>query len=387
MKTEYPGAVQAATSAPPRAERRAVVMYAKTPPANPGGHESSSQSRIAAKLAELLGHEFAGEHEHGRDYGMPLFVVPRATIDDPRELQGLGIRDEADMFGGVVPYPFVASKLITHPLPHPVADAPTGWSREFGERVREVVLPGYSAFSLRDALAAGRALLSSGAVRVKKPSGIGGIGQSVARNEDELRQQLEEIGEDKLHEEGVVLERNLDAVITRSVGQVRLGPHLATYCGIQHLTTNNAGREVYGGSDLLVARGDFEALLALGHDDAVRASIAQAGVYHRAALECFPGLMASRANYDVAEGMDESGRKLSGVLEQSWRIGGATGAELAAIEAFQADPSLRAVRASTREIYGEAVNIPPGATVYFQGDDRFVGPITKYTTLDTHAHP
>jgi hypothetical protein len=386
MKTEFPGAVSAA-SAPMREMRRAVVMYSNTPSGNSDGHESASQSRLAAKLAALLGHEFAGEHEQGRDYGMQPYVVPRATIDDAQELRRLGIRDEGDLFGGVVPYPFVASKLITHPLPHAVATAPQGWSRDFGARVRDVVLPGYSAFSMQDALAAGRALLCGGAVRIKDPGGIGGIGQSVARNEEELRQQLVEIGERRLREEGVVLERNLDDVITRSVGQVRLGPHLVTYCGVQHLTKNNAGREVYGGSDLLVANGDFEALLALEHDDAVRSSIAQASVYHRAALDCFPGLMASRANYDVAEGEDESGRRLSGVLEQSWRIGGATGAELAAIEAFQADPSLRSVRASTREIYGEAVNIPPHATVYFHGNDRFVGPITKYTIADTHAHP
>jgi hypothetical protein len=387
MKTEFPGVGPTGISASVEHPRRVVVIHSCTPTDNPEGHERSSQARLAARVAELLGHEFAGEHEAGRDYGCPLFVVPRATIDDPEEAKRLGIRDEHDLFGGVVPHPFIASKLISHSLPHSGSPAPQGWSPAFGERVRDVVLPGFSAFSLDDALGAGRLLLAEGAVRVKKPSGIGGIGQSVAHDEAELREQLAEIGEAMLQQEGVVLERNLEEVITHSVGQVRLGNQLASYCGIQHLTKNNAGREVYGGSDLLVASGDFEALLALGHDDSVQQAIAQACTYHRAALACFPGMLASRANYDVAEGRDETGRKLSGVLEQSWRIGGATGAELAALQAFQADPSLRSVRASTREIYGEQVNIPPGATVYFQGNDRFVGPITKFTTIDTHAHP
>ena len=49
---------------------------------------------------------------------------------------------------------------------------------------------------------------------------------------------------------------------------------------------------------------------------------------------------------------DAVGRRRSGVLEQSWRAGGASGAEIAALEAFRADPSLPSVRAITREVYG-----------------------------------
>jgi hypothetical protein len=71
------------------------------------------------------------------------------------------------------------------------------------------------------------------------------------------------------------------------------------------------------------------------------------------------------------------------VLEQSWRIGGASGAEVAALEAFRADPGLRAVRASTVEIYGEA-EPPPNATVYFQGVDERDGPMTKYARTEPH---
>jgi hypothetical protein len=389
MKTAIPGTGQTGIGAPAREdnERRIVLVYSRQPPGNPDGHESTAQGRIAARLSELLGHEFGGEYEAGRDYGLPLYAVPRDTIDSIEEAARLGIHGESDLFGGVVPYPFIASKLITHPLLHAGAAAPAGWSREFGERVRDSVLPGYSAFSLADALAAGDALLKEGAVRVKKPSGIGGLGQSVARSAAELRQQLEEMGEAGLREEGVVLERNLVGVITRSVGQVRVGRQVASYTGIQHLTINNTGEEVYGGSDLLVANGDFEALLALEHEPAVHASIAQACAYHRAALACFAGMYTSRANYDIAEGEDEAGRKLCGVLEQSWRMGGATGAELAALAAFQADPTLRAVRTSTREVYGENVNIPPGAAVYYQGMDKFVGAITKFTTMEDHAYP
>ena len=46
---------------------------------------------------------------------------------------------------------------------------------------------------------------------------------------------------------GLVLEENLTAVSTYSVGQVRVADITATYYGIQRLTNDNAGDEVHGG--------------------------------------------------------------------------------------------------------------------------------------------
>jgi hypothetical protein len=74
------------------------------------------------------------------------------------------------------------------------------------------------------------------------------------------------------------------------------------------------------------------------------------------------------------------------VLEQSWRVGGASGAEVEALVAFRDDATLRAVRASTREVYGPQVTAPPGATVYFAGNDERAGPLTKYTVVEPHVH-
>jgi hypothetical protein len=75
------------------------------------------------------------------------------------------------------------------------------------------------------------------------------------------------------------------------------------------------------------------------------------------------------------------------VLEQSWRIGGASGAEIAALEAFRADASLKAVCASTTERYGLAPDVPANAHVYFQDDDPDVGFLTKFSQLDSYANP
>ena len=386
MNADHPGTWQSAAAPAQPEVARIVVIHSRQPVANPQGHECSSQNRIAEKVAALLGFSYGGEYDAAATYPLPLYFVPRETVPDMALAARLGIRGPDDLFGGVVPQPHVASKVITHPLLRPGCTAPAGWAPAFGEQVRDVALPGYSAFSRDDARAAGLQLLAGGAVRIKLASGIGGGGQTVAADAQALHAQLDALDDAQLRDSGVVLERNLNRVVTHSVGQVRIGRQLASYWGIQHLTRNNAGEEVYGGSELLVARGDFEALLALPHAEQVHIAIAQGCSYHRAALACFPGMLASRCNYDVAQGVDDSGVWRSGVLEQSWRIGGATGAELAALAAFQADPALMAVRAATVEAYG-AHTPPPDADVYFHGVDSHVGAIAKYTRTMPYAHP
>jgi hypothetical protein len=89
-------------------------------------------------------------------------------------------------------------------------------------------------------------------------------------------------------------------------------------------------------------------------------------------------------NYDVAQGTGHGGAWRSGVLEQSWRVGGASGAEIAALELFHADPGRERVRASTFEVYG-AAPVPAEALVSYQGVDPQVGPLAKYTLLHSHA--
>ena len=85
--------------------------------------------------------------------------------------------------------------------------------------------------------------------------------------------------------------------------------------------------------------------------------------------------------------LDAEGRWHSGVLEQSWRIGGASGPEVAALEAFRADPALRAVRAWCIEAYGADVTPPSGAITHFCGVDEKVGCITKYTLVERYVAP
>jgi Protein of unknown function (DUF3182) len=361
-----------------------VVGYRNLEPGYENSHERASCNEIARRLAALKGFEFAGDHDPSARYGGPLYFVPRGTLVDLEVANELGIASEDDFFGGAVPSPFVATKAITHPLLGDDAIGPTGWSREFPDRVRDAVLDGYSAFTAADALAAGKRLLSRGRVRLKAGNGVGGRGQLVVRSRCELETALGDIGEAELSRDGLVLEENLDGAVTYSVGQVRVAGLIASYCGTQRLTSDNSGAEVYGGSDLFVARGGFDALLAFELAGHAGAAIAQARLYDCAAGECFSGFFASRRNYDVAHGTGFGGRARCGVLEQSWRMGGASGAEIAALEAFCAEPRLKAVSARTVEIYGGRAEPPPGAMVYFHGVDDKVGAILKYTLLSAH---
>jgi hypothetical protein len=118
----------------------------------------------------------------------------------------------------------------------------------------------------------------------------------------------------------------------------------------------------------------------------VKIAVDQARAYHTAAMTSFRGMFASRCNYDIAQGVDNRGQWRSGVLEQSWRMGGASAAEVAALEAFHANPSLEVVRAATTEVYATET-VPADAVVYFRGVDEHAGVMTKYVRIAPYANP
>lgn len=364
-----------------RSDGARLVVCLNTTGGDAASHEIHTRHTLARQIAALRGWPFGGEYEAGRHPSLRPYFVPADTLDT-RTARALGVQGEDDLFGGVVPRHFVGTKAISHPLVSPRAVAPSGWAAALAEQMRSVTLPGFSAFSLRDALEAGRRLLAHGSVRVKLATGVGGIGQSVVRDAGALEAVLSAFDTADALGHGVVLEPNMVEIETYSIGQVRLGELLISYYGQQRQTENNRGVPVYGGSDLELVRGDFAALAQRRMPPQLRLALEQARLYHAAAVRAYPGVFASRCNYDVAQGQDESGTCHAGVLEQSWRAGGASGAELAAMEVFAAYPHVQAVRASTTEIYGESPSIPRHATVYFSGLDPRAGWITKYACMD-----
>ena len=176
-----------------RPGRGIVVQYANTTTNRPGGHESASRASVAGRLAALKDYDDGGEYDPGTRYGGPLYFVPADTLVSVETAHELGIRTEDDLFGGVVPYPFVATKAITHPLVDAQAQPPEGWSHEFGQRVQDSILIGYAAFTLDDARRAGERILKGGPARVKESRGIGGRGQFMVTRADELEAASEDV--------------------------------------------------------------------------------------------------------------------------------------------------------------------------------------------------
>src|SRR6266702_7522482 len=110
-------------------------------------HEKVTLRDVARRLAAIKGYDFAEEFDRARRYSGPLYFVPNDTLVGIDATRRLGIQNEQDLFGGVVPFAFAATKTITHPLPDAESRSPEGWSPAFANLVRDVVLPGCSAFA------------------------------------------------------------------------------------------------------------------------------------------------------------------------------------------------------------------------------------------------
>ena len=252
------------------------------------GHDVRTKAALAGQIAELLGIPFREADDAAEPRGGRPYCVPCATLTS-EQASKLGIASDADLFGGVAPQPFVATKVITHPLWREGGSAPAGWSPRFSALVRYAALDGFSVFSAADALAAGEHLLRDGAVRVKPGRGVGGAGQTVVTDRAQLLELVERQSDPAVWRDGWVLERHLERVQTCSVGQVRIGRWLLSYHGRQRLTHNHHGQPVYGGSTLHVVRGDFTTLLQRPMSSALRLALYQALLYHRLARTCYPG--------------------------------------------------------------------------------------------------
>src|SRR5262249_41710581 len=162
-------------------------------------HEKVALEAVARAVAEIKHYRFAGWHDSAHRYSDDIYFVPDDTLMLD-EAASLGIRSRNDFFGGVVSHPYVKTKAITHQLVSGSADRPSGWSFTFAKRVRDVVLPGYTAFSARDARVAAKRLTPQGPVRLKRALACGSRGQILIATANELDAFLEAFPSDELTE-------------------------------------------------------------------------------------------------------------------------------------------------------------------------------------------
>ncbi|VVQ36231.1 hypothetical protein PS943_04720 [Pseudomonas fluorescens] len=364
------------------ANRKKLVVAHSVRPEAPF-HEVETNRALARWLAQILGLKYGGSYDPERHNGRDLYLLPTQTLVGAAAARQLGVKGPEDLWGGYVDHDFICTKAISHGLRNKNAHAPEGWSPLFSERVRSVVLDGLSVFSMDDARPAAEHLLYSGPIRIKPIHACAGRGQEVIKSLDQFDTILARSEAKALFTEGVVLEQDLDHVITHSVGQSFIGDTVLSYCGDQYLTEDGQGEQVYGGSNLLVVRGHYDDLLELELPDDVQLAIRQAQVFDRAADEAYPGFYASRRNYDIAQGVDSNGKQRSGVLEQSWRMGGASSAEVAALQSFVNDPGMRAIRVSSVETYIDQP-LPADAIEVYRGPAQNSDFLLKYVTVKSY---
>lgn len=365
----------------PTQRKKRVVAHSVDPDVSQ--HVIETHRMLARWLAQILGLEFAGDYDpqvHGQD---ELYLLPTQTIVGPDAARQLRIAGPDDLWGGYVEHDFIATKAITHGLLNKNAVAPPGWAPLFSKRVRNVVLDGLSVFSPNDARPAAAHLLYSGPIRMKPIHACAGRGQQVIESLEHFDEVLAQPDVARQFNTGVVLEQDLQRVVTHSAGQSFIAGHVLSYCGQQYLTEDSCGEKVYGGSELLVVQGGYPQLLALQLPQEVRLAVQQAQVFDAAADEAYPRFFASRRNYDIAQGLDAEGRQRSGVLEQSWRMGGASSAEVAALQAFVNDPGIRAIRVCAMETYVDQP-LPADAIEVYRGPAENGDFLLKYVTVKSY---
>ncbi|MGH8384004.1 MAG: DUF3182 family protein [Pseudomonas sp.] len=365
----------------PTGRKKLVVAHSVHPDAPK--HEVETNRALARWLARILGLKYGGSYDPQQHGGRDLYLLPTQTLVGAAAAQELGVKGPEDLWGGYVEHDFICTKAISHGLLNHQAHAPQGWAPLFSERVRSVVLDGLSVFAFEDARPAAEHLLYTGPIRLKPIHACAGRGQEVIESLDQFDKILARPDAKALFCEGVVLEQDLDQVITHSVGQSFIGNRLMSYCGDQYLTEDAHGEQVYGGSNLLVVQGDYDDLLKLDLPDDVQLAIQQAQVFDSAADEAYPGFYASRRNYDIAQGMASDGKQRSGVLEQSWRMGGASSAEVAALQSFVNDPQMRAIRVSSVETYIDQA-LPVDAIEVYRGPAQNSDFLLKYVTVKSY---
>jgi hypothetical protein len=364
----------------PTNRKKLVVAHSVRPDAPL--HEIQTNRALAKWLAQILGFKFGGHYDPELHQGRDLYLLPTQTLVGAAARQ-LGVKGPEDLWGGYVEHDFICTKAISHGLLNRHAQAPQGWAPLFSERVRSVVLDGLSVFSFEDARPAAEHLLYTGPIRLKPIHACAGRGQEVIKSLDQFDEILARPDAKALFTEGVVLEQDLEKVVTHSVGQSFIAGKTLSYCGDQYLTKDAHGEDVYGGSNLLVVQGGYDDLLALDLSQDVQLAIRQAQVFDSAADEAYPAFYASRRNYDIAQGLASDGKPRSGVLEQSWRMGGASSAEVAALQSFVNDPQMRAIRVSSVETYLEQP-LPADAIEVYRGPAQNSDFLLKYVTVKSY---
>lgn len=294
---------------------------------------------VAKRIATHLGGDML-EAARGEVYYVP-FAAVHSDLATDRGVAGLGT-----LYGGIVREHQHADKAILHTLPSTGTAHPEWYSRSFAEAVRDVVLPGYTAFTHDDLVHGLDIMHGEGlSVRFKDPANTGGLGQHFVSSREELSRVAFEYA-DKISETGMVLEVDLHGPVTITVGYVNIKGVIYTWHGRPY-DVEHDGMVRFGGNELLVVRGGLDVLRTHSADPHDQLAIDQA----KRTFDAYSllGATISRATLDIVQGTSCDGLFRSGVTDPSLRPSASSAAEIRAIEALAANPE--ATAATTRLKY------------------------------------
>lgn len=232
------------------------------------------------------------------------------------------------------------------------------YSYTVADALRDATLPGYTAFTYQDVETAIELLLRQGYLaRIKDADQSDADGQYIVEHPGQFKSLHTQFPITKVAQSGVVVEANIDSPTTLSIGTVYIAGRYYSYYGTQQNVIHD-GRKVYGGTTLTLFNGDLEMLTRyVGNNPQLKKAVEQAQTVHSLYSHYDP--LISRGNYDVVVGDN-----LSGVTDQSLRVGGATPAELVAIEALNTNPNLTYVTSQVALEYNPRTQVDKHAAVF-----------------------
>ncbi len=321
---------------------------------------------LAQYLASITGRIFAGEIFSPRRLGSGDYLLPHKPIS-LEEGRQFGIINPDQIFGAVIE-PIYAEKSIFHKTVPNAKFVPSKFPHEFATFLNDkgIVLIGYTAFSIEDVEKAYDLITDAGyAVRVKHPLGSSSTKQFRAKSKKQVLDFVRSEEVATLRKFGMILEVNLlnpndkrADVEGFSGGWTQLEGNIYSYLGRQ-MFAETGTTDRYIGTRLQMVRGSVDNL------GEVADSLVYQDVYRQLekvaeATKLLPYLIGSRMNFDfiygVREGidgiiLDESPSVY--VVEQSFRVGGASGAELVGIEYLKNNHEEASVTAVSRVHYGK----------------------------------
>jgi len=314
---------------------------------------------VAKYLARYLDLPYLDEM--GR--GMNEYVVPPVAITK-EAAESLGIRTEADFYGGAVEHMGHISKAILHPSIS--SSKPSFYSDIFAKSVEGLVLPGVTAFSKQDLLdnydrLAGQFPL----MRLKFTNKSDGHGQFQVFSKEMLTTTLDEVSDEEVASDGLVIEPDLEHKSTISFGRVIVGTDTFYFLAKQKNDfAPEDSRDRYLGADVLIVRHDVRKLFETRLTISEQRSLGVGSEFLERYSYFDP--ICSRLSFDCLTGYDKLDRMFCGVTDITARLGGTCPALSLAIIEFKKNRDLSFARVEVNLNYDPLVekDVEIGATAF-----------------------